>query len=417
MRRLHSYFARASAAASAAVTLALGSVLVLPSGSAGALGPRITYSYVVRGFGNTSSLEAFAAGAAATYADGRGWNLGGSISFRRVATGGDFTLWLAAAPNVASFGSPCDSSYSCTTGRNVIINETRWLQGSPAWNASGASLADYRHMVVNHETGHWLGFAHEYCAGPGQPAPVMQQQSISLQGCRPNPWPTPAERQRLADSRQVPIVTGNPIGNLDGAASGFDSISLRGWALDPDTTATVRLSVHLDYTAISVLADAFRPDVGRGYPGYGNNHGFALTRSVPPGVHHVCVYAFNAAGPGGTSTLGCAAVTVSGSPIGHLDSARVTAGGVVAAGWALDPDSTGAVAVAVYLRPGGQVGLRASQPRPDVAAQYPRWGVDHGFGVRMRAAPGTHTVCAYALNLAGTGTTSALGCLTVQVPG
>jgi sugar lactone lactonase YvrE len=97
----------------------------------------------VRGLANTSNLESFATAAAATYADSRGWNLGGSIGFRRVSSGGDFTLWLAAARTVPGFGPPCDSTYSCTSGRNVIINETRWLTGSPSWNATGASLADY----------------------------------------------------------------------------------------------------------------------------------------------------------------------------------------------------------------------------------------------------------------------------------
>lgn len=75
----------------------------------------------------------------------------------------------------------------------MIINEDRWLGATPAWNDAGGSLRDYRHMVINHETGHWLGFSHSYCGGPGQLAPVMQQQSISLQGCKFNPWPLTSE--------------------------------------------------------------------------------------------------------------------------------------------------------------------------------------------------------------------------------
>ena len=53
--------------------------------------------------------------------------------------------------------------------------------------------ATYRHMVVNHETGHWLGHGHLGCAGRGRPAPVMMQQSKGLAGCRHNPWPLPSE--------------------------------------------------------------------------------------------------------------------------------------------------------------------------------------------------------------------------------
>jgi hypothetical protein len=44
-------------------------------------------------------------------------------------------------------------------------------------------------MVINHETGHWLGQGHRYCPRRGAYAPVMQQQSISLQGCRAHIWP------------------------------------------------------------------------------------------------------------------------------------------------------------------------------------------------------------------------------------
>jgi hypothetical protein len=379
--------------------------------------PLVGYTYVVRGLANTSNLESFATAAAATYADSRGWNLGGSIGFRRVSSGGDFTLWLAAARTVPGFGPPCDSTYSCTSGRNVIINETRWLAGSPSWNASGASLADYRRMVVNHETGHWLGFHHEFCGGAGQPAPVMQQQSISLQGCRPNPWPTAAERQRLAGSRGVPIRTGNPVGSLDAVVPRLASLYIRGWAIDPDTSAASRVTVRLDATAFTVPADSTRDDVGRSHPGFGSAHGFAITRNVTPGRHTVCVQALNAAGAGVPVSLGCRTVLVSGTPIGRLDSAVPVGLGILASGWAIDPDTRGPTPVAVYEYPGGQVGVWADQARPDVAARYPRWGAGHGFAVLLRAAPGTHRVCAFAVNRYGIGSTGNLGCRTVQVGG
>ena len=163
-------------------------VTSVPAARAEPGGSRV-YRFSVQGRGNVSDLEAFAAAAAETYADPRGWNQGGTARFERAASGGAFTLWLAADNQMDSFGGACDVMWSCRNGRNVVINEDRWLGASPAWTEAGGSLRDYRHMVVNHETGHWLGHEHTTCAAPGSAAPLMQQQSMGLQGCTPNPWP------------------------------------------------------------------------------------------------------------------------------------------------------------------------------------------------------------------------------------
>ncbi|PUA81006.1 DUF3152 domain-containing protein [Nocardioides currus] len=153
---------------------------------------RVTYSVATRGR-ITTSVATFRRQAQETYADARGWRAGG-IAFRRVARGGDFTLVLAQASTLPSFGAECSTTWSCRVGRFVVINQDRWKFASPAWNAAHGTLRDYRHLVVNHETGHWLGHGHSGCPGPGRPAPVMMQQSKGLDGCRFNPWPTPAER-------------------------------------------------------------------------------------------------------------------------------------------------------------------------------------------------------------------------------
>jgi hypothetical protein len=152
----------------------------------------VTYSVATRGR-LTTSVAVFRREAQETYDDARGWRAGG-IQFRRVARGGDFTLVLAAASALPSFSSTCSTMWSCRVGRYVVINQERWKHASPAWNAARQPLRDYRHMVVNHETGHWLGHGHVGCPGPGRPAPVMMQQSKGLDGCRFNPWPLPGER-------------------------------------------------------------------------------------------------------------------------------------------------------------------------------------------------------------------------------
>lgn len=152
----------------------------------------VTYRVETRG-AITASLAEFKSQANQTLNSSLGWARLG-VTFTEVASGGDFILVLSEAALVPSFNpSVCGADYSCQVGNYVIINQDRWLGATAPWNAGGGSLRDYRHMVVNHETGHWLGHPHEYCSGAGNKAPVMQQQSISLQGCSFNPWPLDSE--------------------------------------------------------------------------------------------------------------------------------------------------------------------------------------------------------------------------------
>ncbi len=153
-----------------------------------------TFTYSVTTKGSVwADINEFKTQANQTLNDARGWSRMG-VSFQEVESGGNFTLVLSEASQVPSYAyNICSSVWSCQVGRYVIINQDRWLYASDAWNAAGGSLRDYRHMVVNHETGHWLGHGHSSCGGSGQSAPIMQQQSISLQGCSFNPWPLGSE--------------------------------------------------------------------------------------------------------------------------------------------------------------------------------------------------------------------------------
>lgn len=154
------------------------------------------YCTAVKGV-DVSALTEYRQKLAAVYGDPRGWNDGGAAALVYAESGCDFTAWLSAPASMTSFGAICDNYYSCRVGANVVVNYDRWMGATDPWNAAGGTLEDYRIMVINHETGHWFGFGHRNCPGAGQPAPVMQQQSVGLQGCTFSPWPTAAELAAL----------------------------------------------------------------------------------------------------------------------------------------------------------------------------------------------------------------------------
>ena len=153
----------------------------------------------------TTSLKKFKAQAQQTYEDPRGWR-GAGIRFVPVAKGGAFTLVLSQASLVPSFSSVCSSMWSCRVGRFVIINQDRWKNASPAWNAANLALRDYRHMVVNHETGHWLGLGHASLPRPG---PAGAGDDAAVQGAAGLPvQPVPDDPR--AEQPNTPCFSGVP---------------------------------------------------------------------------------------------------------------------------------------------------------------------------------------------------------------
>ncbi|HJP96253.1 MAG TPA: DUF3152 domain-containing protein [Candidatus Saccharimonadales bacterium] len=156
-----------------------------------------TYCTAARGV-STAGLDDLTGKLAATYADTRGWNDAGAVAFKHVDSGCQYTVWLAAPAQMTSFGAICDNYYNCQVGTNVVVNDDRWLYATDPWNKTGQNLETYRLLIINHETGHRLGFRdNDVCPGPGQPAYVMMQQSIDLKGCVFNVWPTATELTAL----------------------------------------------------------------------------------------------------------------------------------------------------------------------------------------------------------------------------
>jgi hypothetical protein len=143
------------------------------------------------------AADDFAADVEATLGDERSWIAGGDLRLQRVAgdaTDYNFNVYLVtpytaeklcAAVGLGIFwhGEPYTS---CQAGQTAVINVNRWVKGIPDY---GAPLSVYRQYAINHEVGHVFGHGHELCPSKGKPAPVMQQQTFSMQGCKANAWP------------------------------------------------------------------------------------------------------------------------------------------------------------------------------------------------------------------------------------
>jgi hypothetical protein len=140
--------------------------------------------------------EAFAEAVEATLADPHSWGNGGRMSFQRVGAAEEagsqyeFKVSLVSPGSMETYcpGVGTGGYTSCRYGERAVINLARWATAVPDYQGD---VATYRQYVVNHEVGHALGHGHETCPGPGQPAPVMQQQTLGLQGCAKNAWPYP----------------------------------------------------------------------------------------------------------------------------------------------------------------------------------------------------------------------------------
>lgn len=231
---------------------------------------------------------------------------------------------------------------------------------------------------------------------------------------------TGAGANALLSCRSVVVLQGPPFGSLDLAAAGIGSVNVGGWVIDPDTSDPVQVHVYVDGAAMALLADGSRPDVAAAFGGYGPSHGYSATFGATPGPHTVCAYGINV-GAGANSLLGCRTVTVAGgSPIGSLDAVtRNPDGSIGVSGWAIDPDTNSPVQVWLYAAGNGYpltgpAAVTANGSRPDVGAVFPLFGPMRGYsGTVGSATPAGVAVCAYALNAAGAGTTSVLGCRVV----
>lgn len=134
--------------------------------------------------------EVFAESVLATLNDPRGWNAADGSTFAWTDSDRyDARVVLASPGTTDRLCLPLDTigELSCGIEETAVLNFKRWAKGSQAWE----STERYRQYLVNHEVGHVIGYHHDVCAGEGEHATVMVQQTTTTSGCIPEPWPVP----------------------------------------------------------------------------------------------------------------------------------------------------------------------------------------------------------------------------------
>ncbi|WP_306366724.1 DUF3152 domain-containing protein [Nocardiopsis sp. CC223A] len=153
-------------------------------------GPVTTFAVEVEQ-GLPGADEDFAEAVELILGDPRSWGDDGERAMQRVdGDDADIRVILAAPDTVDRMCAPLRTNgyVSCANGNRAIINQNRWVSGVPHFDGD---LETYRIYLINHEVGHTLGHGHVFCPGPGETAPVMQQQTLDLQGCEANGWVHP----------------------------------------------------------------------------------------------------------------------------------------------------------------------------------------------------------------------------------
>ena len=119
----------------------------------------------------------------------RGWANVAEKSFQLTSVDDSDYVYIFASPEKTDeLCAPIETNgiYSCRNEENIVLNFYRWQEGAVDFKND---MKTYRIYLINHETGHILGWGHVGCPKEGAIAPVMMQQSKGTDGCIPYGWP------------------------------------------------------------------------------------------------------------------------------------------------------------------------------------------------------------------------------------
>lgn len=311
--------------------------------------------------------------------------------------------------------SPCTGGWVGCGGPRGSESDgtTRYVRGGMVWihpTALSYTIPQLDH-VIRHELGHALALAHYdfVFESAWQIMHSSRYDATSYQTGDQNGLRTFA-------LRGLQGFVSSPFGNFEAARRSMSGVRVVGWAIDPDTTASLWVQVSVGGSSTAFLAGGARPDVAAEHPGFGPNHGFDLDLPVALGTHSVCVTAQDV-GTGIDTSLGCRSITVSNAPFGKLNAVTRVPGGVQVRGWAIDPNTSDAINVDAYVGSTGHDLGFADLFRAHLASDYPDYGGNHGYDAFVPATHGTRDVCVYGIDQGAGSANTQLGCRSVVISG
>lgn len=181
-----------------------------------------------------------------------------------------------------------------------------------------------------------------------------------------------------------------PVGAITDVARTARGVAVTGWALDPDSTDPVTVTVQADGTTAATTSAAAAADIPAPWQANGTAHGFTVRVATDPSAHRICLSAANL-GPGADAALGCVDVPAATPPAAPTGLAATASTNGATLTWQA-PAATGGTPLtgyAVTLSPGTKTSAAAT------ATSLTLTGLAAGTAYEVSVA---------AVNAVGTGT-------------
>lgn len=231
-----------------------------------------------------------------------------------------------------------------------------------------------------------------------------------------------------ADGGQTydPKAAATPTGQYESLTLAGATVSLSGWAVDPDITTAASVITVKDTAADGTVASYTTPanvarnELSAKFPAAGAAHGFAYSYlTAGRGSHSVCATVVNQGAGIGDVDLGCLTYSV-GNPVGSFDTATTpTQQAVSVTGWTVDPAAanTANTITAKVTNSAGTIETKGIAAGAALSADAPVAGAgrNHGYSATVPlTADGDNSICLSAVSVDGKVSTD-LGCKTVTV--